>query len=265
MGIIRGGFIFFAGILLLISLILGNLFLTMNLSLNYENVKSGFVDAVKKEIGSNLGSSDSIMKQHCKNNLEYSLNLGVYDLGSVSVPCEIISQGQDAVLNYVIEKYAEKKYYQEYDCNLFDCPMKTLSPMVYVSQHAKNYYVKIFYYSIIMSLILIALMSLLIEDKKRILFDVGTLMIISSLPLLILGWFVSRFKFADILFSEASFVFWIIFIPGIILATFGVGLKFWKFDSEEKGDDSKKENVKEEVVEEKPEFVKKKSVKTGKK
>ena len=43
MGIIRGGLVFFVGVLLLILLIVGNILLSVSLSLNYENVNSELV------------------------------------------------------------------------------------------------------------------------------------------------------------------------------------------------------------------------------
>ena len=242
---IRGALVFFVGVLLLILLIVGNILWTINLSLNYENVKTGLVDAAKKETNVNFNQYMPAMQAHCLNNLEYSLNSDL--LGSVSIPCDIIAQGQDSVLNYVVGKYVEANYYKEYDCDLFNCPVETLAPFVYVSQHAKNYWNQWFYYSLFASLILIALMFLLIEKKKKIFFNVGMLMIISSLPLLFLNWLVSYFNFADILFSKSSIIFWVVFILGIILVTIGIGLNFWKFNSGKEEEDSEEEEVKEKV------------------
>lgn len=256
MGIIRSGLVFFVGVLLLSSLIIGNVLLTINLSLNYENVRGELADAVKK--GVNVNFDISAMQMNCQNNLEYTMDSRLYDLGSVSVPCDIVAQGKNSVLDYVIGKYIEKKYYQEYNCNLFNCPLENIIPFVYVSQHAKNYWNRWFYYSLFASLILAALMFLLIEKKKKIFFNVGTLMIISSLPLLVFNWLVSNFNFANILFSEAKIIFWIIFILGMILVTIGIGLNFWKFNSEEKEEVSEKEIVEEkEIVKEKIKIKKK--------
>ena len=47
MGLIRGGLAFIVGILLLISFLVMNLFLTFDLSLEYDNVKPKIVFAIK--------------------------------------------------------------------------------------------------------------------------------------------------------------------------------------------------------------------------
>ena len=245
---IRGGLLFFAGILFLISLIIGNILLTMSMSLNYEDVKIGLSNSAKENINSDFSQEISKMQRDCQNKSEYPLNLNSWNLDSVSVPCNIVSQGQEPVVNYVVGKSIEVEYYKEYNCNLFDCPFSGIAPFVYVSQHAKNYWNRWFYYSLIASLILIAVMFLLIEKKRSIFINVGTLMVFSSLPLLVLNWLVSSFNFADILFSKSKIVFWIIFIFGLVLISIGIALRFWGFL--EGGEETSKKEVKEIVKEE---------------
>ena len=256
MGIIRGGLLFFAGILFLISLLVGNILLTMILSLSYENVKIEFADVVKKNVDVNFNQNFLKMQTDCQNRSEYILNLNVYDQSSISVPCSVVSQGQDSVINYVVEDILNESYYKKYDCKLFDCPSEKNAPFVYVSEHSKNYWKNWFYYSLLASLILIILIFLLIENKRGIFIDVGGLIIFSSLPLLFLNWIVSNFNFADILFSKAKIVFWMVFIIGLILVSIGIALKFWNF-WEGDADVTKKE-VKEVVKEEVSKQTKKK-------
>ncbi len=240
MGIIRGGLLFFAGILFLISLLVGNILLTMILSLSYENVKIEFADVVKKNVDVNFNQNFLKMQTDCQNRSEYILNLNVYDQSSISVPCSVVSQGQDSVINYVVEDILNESYYKKYDCKLFDCPSEKSAPFVYVSEHAKDYWKNWLYYSLFASLILIILIFLLIENKGGMFIDVGGLIIFSSLPLLFLNWIVSNFNFADILFSKAKIVFWMVFIIGLILVSVGIALKFWNF-WERDADISKKE------------------------
>ena len=154
MGIIRGGLVFFVGVLLLLSLTVGNILFTLSLSSNYQNINSGIVS---------------------------------------------------------------------------------------ILQNSKTYG----YYSLFISLILIVIMFLLIEEKKKMFSNVGLLMVISSLPLLFLNWVVSIFSFADVLFSGSNSVFWVVFIMGIILATVGIGLNFWKFHEVKEEEAPEKEVVKE--------------------
>ncbi len=248
MGIVRGGLLFFVVILFLISLIVGNLFLTMDVSLGYENVKPELIDVAKKNININYNQDILKMQTYCQSNSEYVLNSGLYDSGFVSIPCDVIISGENSVLDFVVGKYVEEKYYKEYNCNLLDCPFEGIAPLVYVSQHAKNYWKQLFYYSLFASLILFVLMFLLIEKKKSIFTDTGVLIVISSLPLLGINWVVSSFNFGDVLFSKAKFVFLAVFITGAVLFVVGVIFNFWKFRDSDK--ETSKEEVKEIVKEE---------------
>ncbi|MFA4953644.1 MAG: hypothetical protein WC584_05455 [Candidatus Pacearchaeota archaeon] len=256
MGMIRGGLLFFAGLLLLVSLIIGNILLTMGMSLSYENAKVGLTDSIKKNTNINFNQEISSMQIYCQSNQEYVLNSNLYNLGSVSIPCDVVAQGQDSVVNFVIGKYIETNYYKEYQCNLFDCPLESVAPFVYVSQHAKNYWNQWFYYDLFASLILIGIMFLLIEKKRSIFVNVGTLMIISSLPLLALNWLVSSFNFADVLFSKVKLVFWVVFIIGLILISIGIAFRFWGFF--EGGDEETSKKEIKEIVEEEVSKVKEK-------
>lgn len=248
MGIIKGGLLFFIGIFLLISLIAMNIFLTMNASLSYENVKANVIGVAEEKVKIDFNQLFLNMQTHCQNNSEYLLDTTEYTGSILSVPCSVAVNGQDSLKNYIFDKYIEEGYYKKYDCHLLDCPSKSTAPMVYFSQHARDYWKSKFYISLLVSLVLIALMFLLIEKKTSIFSNVGILIIISSLPLFVLNW-LSSFSFAELIFSKSKLIFWIVLISGIVLVCIGIFLSFWKF----KGDDkevSKKEVksiVKEEI------------------
>ena len=219
---------FFVGTLLLVSFIAGNIFLTMNMSLNYENVKPKLNNIVKNELQKggdilNIENNFNIAEIYCQNHSDYLFNETDYEF---VIPCEIVLQGTDAVVDYSTNAFIEEFYYKKYDCALFDCVLEgKMAPMIFVSQHAKDYWKGKFYWMILVSLILIAIMFFLIENKMSLFTDVGGLMIISALPLLAINWIVSYIDFADILFLNSKTIFWIIFVLGIILLGTGIVLR----------------------------------------
>ena len=229
MGFIRGTLLFFVGLFLLVSLLVGNVLLTASMSLNYENVKPELTNTLKntlqesgnlKEVENNFG----VMQMHCQNNTDYVFQSSQIDYAFV-IPCEVVNQGSQAVIDYSSEKFVEEMYYRSYDCDLFDCPLAEGGSLIFVSQHAQNYWKSKFYYSLAASLFLIFLMFLLVEEKKGVFINVGALVIVSALPLLFFNWLVSYFNFAGILFSSSKKVFWIMIILGGALIVFGFILR----------------------------------------
>lgn len=263
MGFIKGGLLFFAGLLLLLSLIVGNIFLTINLSLNYDNVKIQLTDIVKRSIQGEFNQRFTEIQTYCQSSSEYVLNIEGFS--QMNVPCGVILNGEDSSLDYVIKKVIEDNYYKEYNCGFFNCPTINGLPLVYVSQHAKEYWKQKFYLFLAVSLALIILMFFLTENKKTLSTDVGLLIIISTLPLLALNWIVSNFDFislTDILFYKAKIVFWIMLIFGAVIMLTGFAFRLFGFFTK---DDVSKEEVKEIVKEEVSKAEKKADSKTKKK
>jgi len=241
MGFIRGGLALIVGILLFISFLVGNSFLTFNLSINPDNIKEGvssnidvIVDSVEKEANINLTKEieDKIpaIESYCENNAEFVFSLEGY---TIDIPCEVAEEGSNAIVAESAGDVVEGVYYTEYNCDSFwKCALNPKNPFYLFSEQAKQSWKNVFYYSLLISLVLIAVMFVLIENKSSFFITLGFLLIVSSLPFLKIGSFFNVFdnslvNFVSVLFSKASLVFWIDFVTGLVLIAIGVGLKFF--------------------------------------
>jgi len=236
MGFIRGGLLIIAGVLLFLLFLAGNSFLTLSLSLNYENIEPELFSVIETfvedeaDIKEEIENQYPFMEDFCQNNSEFVFNSK--EVGQVFViPCDVVFQGYDSILEYSIESYVEKIYYQEYDCGFWDCLGKADIPFFLISAKAKSYWNNKFYFSLIISVVLVALMFFLVEKKTNLLVIVGGLLAISALPFMKINWALSFFnksflQFFTIFFSKAYSVFLISFIFGIVLLGIGILLKF---------------------------------------
>ncbi len=238
MGAIRGVLLVMVSVLLFLALLIGNTFLTLTLSLDYDHVKT--------ELNSTIGSVsmdgtnlEQVMKKkypamesYCKDNSEYVFkddNSGY----TFSTPCHIVAQGSEAVINYGANSFVEKIYYEDYDCEFWDCFKKTGSPLFLISEKARNYWNSKFYFALIASAVLITLVFFLVEKKSNLFIVAGGLLIISALPFMKLDWalsFISDKSFLELLtvfFSKAYTVFLIALISGIIILSTGILLKLF--------------------------------------
>jgi len=259
MGFIRGGLLVVVSIMLFLSFLVGNVFLTLNLSLDYETIKPELVSVVKDLVADKIGligeieNDFGIMGSYCENNSEFVFNEQGY---TFVIPCDIISNGSEAILDYGINSLVDEIYYKDYDCGVLDCLKETETAFFLVSKEAKDYWNSKFYFLVMVSLILIALMFFLVEQKTNLPIITGSLLTISALPFMKLDWilsFISNNSFLQIFavfFTKAHTVFLISFILGLVLLGAGIGLKLLKFGT---GKDKKvsqkevKEIVKEEI------------------
>jgi len=237
MGVIRGSLFVIVSVLLLIFLLAGNLFLTVNISLNYENIKPKLVEEVRSlaiedfNLKKKVNEDYPKMQTTCETNSEYvfSQNSEVF-----VIPCEVIAQGSEPVLEYSINSLIEEYYYKEYDCDFLDCFKEGEPPFFIISKTAQDYCKSKFFLALIISLILIALMFLLIENRTNLPIVVGTLLVISSLPFIKLNWLFSIFAeksflgFFSILVNRSYKVFLISAILGVILVGIGIAMKFFR-------------------------------------
>lgn len=240
MGFIRGGSIFILGALLLISLLVGNLFLTFNLSITPENIKEKITleayDIVDKiggeEIEKAIDENMHLIEEYCLNNSEYVFSYEGYTL---DIPCNVAEEGKDAIIKEGISDIVDRIYYQEYSCESFwECAFQSENPTYLFSEESKQYWKNIFYYALIFSLILVGIMFFIIENKTNLFLTVGILLIISSLPFIVFGKIFlflgnSFLQLIPILLSGSYTVFLINFILGLILVGIGIMLKFATF------------------------------------
>jgi hypothetical protein len=238
MGFIRGGLLTIVCILLFISLLAGGVFLTFSNSLAYENVRpeiSAIVeDIIQEEIGLKGGLEDefALMQEYCENDSGSVLLEEGY---TVEIPCEVVSQGLDSVINYSVNTLIEEAYYKDYECSFWDCLKEEGIPLFLVSAKAKSYWHSRFYFTLIASLILAFLAFLLIEKKTSFPILLGVFVIVSSLPLLKIEWVGSLFGdtfggVVSVFFSQAHSVFWTMLVIGIVLIVLGILLKIFLFD-----------------------------------
>lgn len=280
MGAIRGVLLVFVCVFLFLSLLIGNVFWTLNLSLDYNNVKpemSAIFDGTFEDQNLETVVEDNfeIMKSHCQTGNEYMFN---YDNSGYifTLPCTVVLEGSDAVVNYIVNDFVEEFYYKDYDCDFIDC-FEKVGPFFLVSQKAKNYWSHNAYLFLISSLILVVLLFLLTEKKLNTFIITGVLLIIASLPFakldLIFSFFSDKLVLGllTIFFTESYTIFVISLVLGIILLGIGILLKIFKVGFKISNICSKFSKKKEKISEDttkhivKKEISKKKKVKPEKK
>jgi hypothetical protein len=238
MGAIRGILLVFVSVFLFLSLLIGNLFLTLNLSLDYDNVKVEFgkiIEDVFEENNLNeiIEKDIRIMEVYCQLNSEYSFKDDVSGYNFI-IPCDIVDEGPIGIKNYMLNDFVEKTYYKDYDCNFLDCLKKTGSPFFLISKQAKNYWENKFYFTLLISLGLIAFSFFLVDKKSNLFIMSGGLLIVAGLFFIKLDWVLSFFsekyflELLGIFFSDSYTVFVISLVIGIILIGIGFLLKLFK-------------------------------------
>ena len=256
MGFFRGGLLVILSILLLFSLLVGNLFLTLTLSLKYENVQPELVSAVENmavgefNLTEQLGENYEVMQEYCENNSEYVFS---YEGQTFAISCDTILQGPEALISQGTGDAVEEIYYQEYDCGFWDCLEE--NPLFLISEKARDYWKSKFYLALIVSIVLISLAFFLVEHKQNFPIIVGGLLIVSALPFMKLRVFFSfldetYLQFLTIFISKADIVFLGGIILGFVLLGAGIVLHFVNLgdfiaEKIDKGRGKKKEKTKE--------------------
>ncbi|MEK6840729.1 MAG: hypothetical protein AABX79_02120 [Nanoarchaeota archaeon] len=277
MGFFRSSFVFILGILLFFSFLAMNSFFILQSSLEYDNVKAGLyplvVDIPGSEGGAGvpkeiLGDSNltkaaedalRIAKSYCRNQnkTDYAFDYQGYNL---SISCDTVANatGPQEVINQTFDDAVHSIYYKEYDCNFWNCFSKTGLPFFLVSEKAREYWNQKFYFSLIASLVLIALILLFIEQKINTPIIVGALLTLSAFPLLklkdLLYFLAGDFSsLINLFLSTTRSVFLFSLVLGIILMAMGIGLRIFLPETLKKKFSAKdvKEIVKEEIAKEK--------------
>lgn len=278
MGLIRSGAVVFFSALLFLSIFLGNAFLTVSWSLEYETLEPHLTNLTKntiKELGIEKTINDNyeFMELYCQNRESYQFNEKNLTL---EIPCAIINQGPEKTIDYGIQKSIEKIYYQKYDCKFWDCIKTTDNAFVLVSETAKDYWDSKFYLTLTISIILFTLLVIFIESKKSALTITGALLIVASLPFRKINWLISLLpegKITEIIslfFTRSYNVFLttliigsIILLIGLAFEFFNIGVKITKFfrwifqkKEDKKGESPITENETEEKNDEKEDLTK---------
>ncbi|MBS3070767.1 hypothetical protein J4407_00490 [Candidatus Pacearchaeota archaeon] len=244
MGIIRGIGKIFLGILLLASLIAMNFFLVLYLSLDYENVQPEIVSFAKDltEGNEQISSYLALAEQYCAINQDANFVFTQDDF-VFDVPCNIVAQGEEAFIEYEAKQIVEEVYYSEYECGFVECFEKYQYPFFIISEHAKEYWKGKFYISFFVAILLAGIMFFLFENKGNFLIIIGSILIISVLPLTKIDSFVLFLgknlfgeiqilsdifvKFISIMLSTSNTVLMILLFVGIFLIIIGLATKFF--------------------------------------
>ena len=249
MGFIRGSLFVIVATCFFIALLVMNSTLVVSFSLDYENIREDLLPVVKETLKENINLTSVIdtkqyplMQQFCKDpsqQLDYTFSEQNY---SFSVSCGAISNGTETVFDEVIDKFIYEQYYKEYSCGYWKCFKVGQIPFFIVSQYSKDYWQKQFYFSLLISLVLLGLMFLLIEKKTNLPLVAGSLVVLSSLLFAKLEaltkWAINALltlpispeeylRFFTLIFTQSSKVFIIMLIAGLVLLAIGIILKFF--------------------------------------
>lgn len=221
----RGGLLVVISVLLFVVFLAGNVLWTLDKSLDYEILKPELVSVVTDVIENQINVSEvvgdefAMMEEYCENNSDYVFT---YDESEtvIELPCEAVEKGPDAVVDQVVENFVEDVYEGRVAESPFDFSKLNDSIHSY------------FYLALIVALAMFVLIFFLAEAKSNAFIIVGSLLLISALPLIKIESFFSwiPFDFAEYLivfFSKASSIFWISFITGLIILAVGIVMKFF--------------------------------------
>ena len=276
MGVLRGFAIAIVSVLLFVALIVGGVFSTLNNSLEYENVQPKTYEIANQIITTQIGAQQIVsqltpfLEIYCLNNSEVTQKIGEYTL---TIPCSIISEGYEEILNYSIDYFVKDFYYKEYNCTFTKCFEQSDTPLFLVSDYSKNHWKLLFYKSLIIIMALSILLLLLAERKSNGLILIGSLMIASSLIILQLEGIGTKIanailspislaitqegtseilpEIVSIFFSESSRVFIWMFVAGLILIGLGIFFKItgWGMKIRAKIENMRTKNKVEELEE----------------
>lgn len=292
MGFLRGSLVVFLSSLLFLTLLLGNIFLTLSWSMEYETLKPELKEIASEVIESTgalemIEENYELMEIYCS---EYdSFNVSEQGI-NLSIPCEEIKKGPESVVPYATEEIIEEVYFKNYTCDLFECIKTEGEPYVIVSEKAQEYWHSKYYLALFATIILFGLIFLVIEKKKSAVIIGGILMILAALPFKKINWLLGLLpdgqiaSIVSLFFTKAANVFLTMLIIGIIILLVGIsleiltaGLKIGKlfrkkkskeeetFTKEEVKDIVKKEIKKENKIEKLSNIEEKKESKKSKK
>ena len=239
MGFIRGALSVFVSILLFIIFLVGSAFLTLTLSLQYENVYEHLAPVIQSTLEEEMGvdipfeieKELSSMEIQCEDYPEgYVFSEQGY---TITLSCEALTQGTDAIIASGVESLIETAYYKEYTCDFWKCFSEEEIPLFLVSEYAKDYWKSKFYLTLAVAVGLMALLFFLYKKKQNVFVVPGILLIAAAVPFLRMGFLMNIsgdrmiFELLGIFFSKARVVFRISFFTGIGLLVVGIFFKLF--------------------------------------
>ena len=252
MGLIKDFLLVVVSVLLFVSLLTSGIFLTLGLSLNYDNVNSRITplatNIIQEQIQP-LGIEKylPLMKTYCKENPKYVFSEQGYNF---SLSCDKIPNSTQEFINSSVKSFISNFYYKEYSCSFWKCFQEEEVPLFLVSKYAQDYWMSSFYKMLIISLILVGLIVFLVSKKSNGIILIGSLFVGSSLIISKLDIFGTKLakilispvlkvfsketsqqiisKIVSIFFLESSQVFLWFFVIGLILIGIGILFKIFK-------------------------------------
>ena len=254
MGFIRGLVVTFFSIILFLSLFLMNLTAIFSFSLHYDTLQPALKDSVGNILSSFLDEGSlfseeekEVMKYDC---LIESEHIFVYENYTFVIPCQIVEQGESAIIGYVIDDFTNQIYYDDYNCKFWDCVKNSEMPFVLISKKSYDYWNGKFLLLLALSLILFSLVFFVSNNRPGRFITGGILLISSALPFKKLDWL---FGFIPenisqvflVFFTKAHSVFIVMLVLGILFISFGIICKVfgWKLKLKKDEEVLKKEEI----------------------
>jgi hypothetical protein len=232
----------------------------LSFSLEYDTLQPALKDSVDN-ILSSFVDEGSIFTEEEKELMKYdclieSEHVFVYENYTFVIPCQIVEQGESAIIDYVVEDFTNQIYYAEYNCEFWDCVKNSEMPFVLISKKSYDYWKGKFFLLLFLSLIIFTLIFFISKNRPGRFIVGGILLIFSALPFKRMDWLL-RFipenisQLFLIFFTKAHSVFRVMLVIGILFISFGIICKVfgWKMklkkDEEvlKKEQDSKKDEV----------------------
>ncbi len=193
MGAIKGVFLVFFSILLIISSFFTVLFFSLNQSMAYNNFENTSLKLVNNYLINNdslnsvINEEIEFLKLYCEENpnnlslseLSYSFNFSDY---KIKIPCDKIND-TSLLINESIKSLVHQIYFKDYNCSFIDCFNKEQTPTFLASEKTYLLLRKTFFIFLIVSLSLLIFIFLLLKNKIN-------LLLLSSIPI-----FISSFLF----------------------------------------------------------------------
>jgi hypothetical protein len=237
MGAIRGFFVVVISVLLFLSLFSVTLLGILSSSLIYDHFSVQSTSVIKDLVNTNgltsaVNSAYPIMKIYCQsqNQTDYVLYAEGY---TIDIPCNVISEGESAIVDETIKDVVHDIYYKDYGCDFLNCFKSAQIPLFLISEKAYTFCNNYFYLFILASLILAIALFIFTEKKTNTFIIAGVLMVIPALMFFKLDYFLSLFsgkilfKILGIFFSQSFPVSLNILIVGIILLAIGIVSKIF--------------------------------------
>ena len=283
MSFLKGAVIFLVSLVLFITLFFANVFLNLTWSLEHDTLKPNLIQFTNKfidkvGIGDGINTSLSSMELYCMTHTNYIFMQE--DIG-VEVPCSIIDTGAENSISYVIEYIIDKVYYDEYNCEFWNCVKTSKIPFVLISEKAKFYWYDKFKLMIYIAFFAFALSFILLKKKSNAFINAGILTLAAAILFKQFDWVLkifpdnSLFEFLDIFLAKSLNILIIMCIIGTLLLIIGILFRFFNIgtrisnifrrrgEKKEISDESIKEMVNKELNEIKDKTKIKKKSKKG--